>query len=51
MGASEDLSRFYFASKQNLAAGATAGEPNLYLDEAGTKTFIATLAGEDVSSG
>ncbi|MGC1852822.1 MAG: fibronectin type III domain-containing protein, partial [Solirubrobacterales bacterium] len=47
LGASEDASSVYFLSREALAAGATAGQPNLYLDEEGTKTFIATLAQDD----
>jgi hypothetical protein len=49
MGASDDLSRIYFASKDVLAAGATAGEPNLYLHEDGEALrFIATLGGGEL---
>jgi hypothetical protein len=52
LGASEDASRIYFVSEEALAAGASAGEPNLYLHEAeegggGTYTFIATLSEVD----
>ncbi len=47
-GASNDLSRFYFVSKENLATGATAGERNLYLDDHGGIRFIAQLVGADV---
>jgi NHL repeat len=47
LGASEDLSRIYFVSKEALAPGATAAQPNLYLDQEGTKTFIATLSAFD----
>ncbi len=52
LGASEDLSSVYFVSEEAIAAtsGATAGELNLYLDQEGTKTFIATLTDEDVVS-
>jgi hypothetical protein len=46
--ASEDLSRIYFVSEEALAVGASGGERNLYLDEGGTKTFIATLSQTDV---
>jgi len=47
---SEDLSSIYFVSKAVLAgtSGATAGEENLYLHEAGGDTFIAKLSGTDV---
>ena len=48
-GASEDLSRVYFVSEEALpeTSGATAGKPNLYLDQEGTMTFIATIAKDD----
>ncbi len=49
VGASEDLSRIYFVSTEALAAGATAGKPNLYLDDGGTKTLVATLAAQDAA--
>jgi DNA-binding beta-propeller fold protein YncE len=57
LGASDGLARIYFVSTDVLAPGqknsegdeAQAGKPNLYLDEEGTKTFIATLASGDVS--
>jgi WD40 repeat protein len=41
-GSSDDLSNLYFVSQAALDAGATVGEPNLYLRENGTTTFIAT---------
>jgi hypothetical protein len=48
-GNSEDLSRTYFVSGEDLAAGAEAGKPNLYLRESGVAAkFIATLAAADV---
>ena len=47
VGASDDASYVYFTSKENLAAGATDGEWNLYLDHDGSKTFIATISPED----
>jgi hypothetical protein len=55
-GASEDLSRIYFVSGDVLpGAGqnsegeeAIGGQPNLYLDEEGTPSFVGTLAGKDV---
>jgi len=48
VGASEDGSYVYFVADGDLAAGATSGEPNLYVwheggDGAATTTFIATL--------
>jgi hypothetical protein len=50
--ASDDLSRVYFVSEEALAgtSGATGGKPNLYLDEEGAKTFVATLASGDTLS-
>jgi DNA-binding beta-propeller fold protein YncE len=50
LGASEDLSRIYFVSTENLGQGATAGQPNLYLRENGQPPgFVATLDSADVS--
>ncbi len=51
-GASEDLSRIYFVSREVLpeTSGASPGEPNLYLAGAGTATFIATLSDIDTES-
>jgi hypothetical protein len=46
VGVSDDASYIYFISGENLASGATAGEPNLYLNHEGTTTFIANLRGE-----
>ena len=53
LGSSENLSRIYFISTDALTPGqpnsmgdeAQTGEPNLYLDEEGTLTFVATLLG------
>ena len=58
-GASEDLSRIYFVSSDALpGAGANsegdeavAGEPNLYLDDNGVVSFVATLLAGDVAPG
>ncbi len=50
-GASEDLSYIYFASQQALDAGASAGEPNLYVYHDGAASFIATLSTSDVGQG
>jgi DNA-binding beta-propeller fold protein YncE len=51
-GASEDAARIYFVSREELGAGAAAGEPNLYLYQAGggpgSFSFIGTLAEADV---
>lgn len=55
-GASEDLARIYFVSKEAIpGAGANSegeealgGEPNLYLAEGGGFSFIGTLAAGDV---
>jgi hypothetical protein len=48
VGTSRDGSRIYFVSLEDLAPGATAGKQNLYLDQEGVKTFVATLASGDV---
>ena len=40
---SEDGSYVYFVANGDLAAGATSGQPNLYLYHGATTTFIATL--------
>jgi NHL repeat len=55
LGASEDASRVYFASEVDLdeTGPAEAGQPNLYLYEAGegggTYTFVAALSQTDVN--
>jgi hypothetical protein len=50
-GFSADASRIYFVSSDALAAAAEAGEPNLYLHEAGQPPrYIATLAPGDNAS-
>ncbi len=59
LGASDDLSRFYFVSEEVLPGvgpngegdEAQAGQPNLYLSEGGAFTFVATLAEADVGVG
>ena len=51
IGSSKDASRVYFASEEDLAAGATEGEPNIYLDEDGALTFVATVAPLDAHGG
>jgi hypothetical protein len=43
VGESQDFSYIYFVAEGDLAAGATSGQPNLYLYHGGTTTFIATL--------
>ncbi len=48
LGGSEDGSRVYFVSKEDLAGGATAGEQNLYLRQGAVNTFIATVTQADV---
>jgi sugar lactone lactonase YvrE len=49
-GASEDLSRIYLTSTADLAAGAKAGEPNLYLLEEGQPLrLIGTLHGGEAT--
>jgi DNA-binding beta-propeller fold protein YncE len=50
VGSSESLSRIYFVSTEDLAEGAIAGQPNLYLRENGQQpTVVATLDPADVS--
>ncbi len=48
VGGSKDGSRVYFFSREDLAAGATVGEPNLYLNQGGANTFVATVTQADV---
>jgi DNA-binding beta-propeller fold protein YncE len=48
-GMSEDLSRVYFISEEAIAGDSVAGEPNLYLEDEGVKTFIATLSESDLN--
>ncbi len=50
-GASEDVSRVYFVSEEDLGGEAQAGQPNLYLHERGVEpaSFIATLSAIDVN--
>jgi hypothetical protein len=48
-GLSDDGSFVYFVAEGNLASGATAGQPNLYVNHNGTTTFIANLSGGDSS--
>jgi hypothetical protein len=43
LGAADDLSYVYFVSRQALAAGATAGERNLYVRHEGANEFIAAV--------
>jgi DNA-binding beta-propeller fold protein YncE len=57
LGKSDDLSRIYFVSEEALSGAgknqrgevAKAGAANLYLDDEGTKAFIATLENADVA--
>ncbi len=51
LGGSKDASRVYFVSKEDLAAGATAGEQNLYLRQGAVNTFVATVTVADVDGG
>ena len=53
VGASEDLSRIYFISEDEIGGEGTAGEPNLYLGDkvAETTTYIATLSDRDATQG
>ena len=50
VGGSEDLAYLYFISKDAVAAGATAGEHNLYLDHEGQMTFIGALSDVDMGT-
>ncbi len=58
VGTSQALSRIYFVSSDGLAPGqknsqgdeAKAGQPNLYLDEKGAVSFVATLIAGDVGA-
>jgi hypothetical protein len=50
MGISEDGHRIYFVSDEALDEGAAAGQPNLYVDEDGAVSFIATLASADLNT-
>ncbi len=45
-GASEDARYIYFVAEADLAAGATAGQPNLYLYHAGATQIVAKLGSE-----
>ena len=47
LGSSETGDRLYFVADGSLAAGASAGEPNLYMWHSGAITFIATLGEGD----
>jgi DNA-binding beta-propeller fold protein YncE len=49
-GASEDLSRFYFASEEALAEGAVAGKPNLFVSNEGSFAFVAELSADDAKN-
>jgi hypothetical protein len=52
-GMSDDASRIYFVSREDLAPGASEGQPNLYLRDGGQGgedvRFVAALAGYDVA--
>lgn len=51
MGASEDVSRLYFASTEALDGGASAGQPNLYFwQRGGAPRFIGTLSSLDLAA-
>jgi hypothetical protein len=47
VGTSEDGSVVYFVAEGVLAPGATAGRPNLYVDDGSGTTFIASLHPEE----
>jgi len=50
VGASNDATRVYFVSREDLAGAAEGGKENLYLHERGEGfTFIATLSSADTS--
>jgi DNA-binding beta-propeller fold protein YncE len=53
LGASEDASRIYFLSEEEVGGAGEVGEPNLYLYDRnlGEATFIATLSARDASQG
>jgi hypothetical protein len=48
VGTSDDGAYVYFVSEAALAPRATTGEPNLYVDHEGIKTYIATLSMDDL---
>ena len=48
-GISDDGTYVYFVADGQLAAGAAANQPNLYLLHGGTTTFIATLNSSDTN--
>jgi hypothetical protein len=50
LGASDDLSRIYFVSTEDLAEGAVPGEWNLYLEEGGSSALVATLSDGDAEA-
>lgn len=50
LGASDDISHVYFVSQEVLAAGATAGLPNVYLSDGGTFAFVGTITNADAST-
>jgi hypothetical protein len=47
IGASENGETVYYVATGVLAAGATAGQPNLYREDAGETTLVATLTAGD----
>jgi hypothetical protein len=54
LGASEDLSRIYFASEEATPSqqleGAVEGEPNIYLYDEGTTRFVGALSFADLGN-
>ncbi len=50
LGQSEDLSRAYFLSAEEIEGQGEEGQPNLYLDEEGAVSFIATLSAADAEA-
>ncbi len=52
LGASDNATKVYFLSEEDLGGAAIAGQPNLYLHEAGgANIFLATLSGTDGIAG
>ncbi len=50
VGVSDDASHVYFVSEEDLGDGGIAGEPNLYLHNAGTFSLVARLADADLGN-
>jgi hypothetical protein len=50
IGASDDASYVYFVATGDLAAGATSGQDNLYVEHDGTPTYISPAGGLEDSA-